>query len=293
MKKTRVIQSSQADRTLSALCTVVAVLFAFLILFPCWTVVMDSLSGSSVKMSIRLLPDQPSLEGYVEVLSQGKIAACMGNSVFRTALGTVLCVLVTYTASFAITRKTLPFGRVITALMVITMYFSGGLIPSYLTMKSLNLINNKLVLVLPHVFSAYYILVMRNFISDIPAEMQESAMIDGADDLVIAFRIYLPLVTPIIATVALWSAVGLWNEWFGAMIYASAPRHQVLQGLLRNIINQAQAAELYDDPTSIKRQPSDTVKAVTIVITTLPIIFVYPFAQRYFIAGLTSGAVKG
>ena len=173
------------------------------------------------------------------------------------------------------------------------MYFGGGLIPQYLLFRDAGLIDNRLVLILPSMFSAYNILVMRNFISDIPPELEESGKIDGANDVTIAFRIYLPLMKPILATIALWAAVGLWNEWFNAMIYIMTPSKQVMQVMLRRMLMDAQIAAMYDDGIVDITVQEDAVKAVTIIVTILPIICAYPFAQKYFVQGLTSGAVKG
>ena len=141
-------------------------------------------------------------------------------------------------------------------------------------------------------FSAYYILVMRNFIADIPAELEESAKLDGANDMVIAFRIYLPLAKPILATIALWAAVAQWNSWFTPMIYIITPSKQVLQVMLRRMLMDSQIAAMFDDGVTEITVAEDAVKAVTIIVTILPILCVYPFAQKYFISGLTSGAVK-
>ena len=139
----------------------------------------------------------------------------------------------------------------------------------------------------------FYILIMRNFISEIPAELEESALIDGANDYDIAFKIYMPLLFPIFATVTMWAAVALWNEWFTAMIYIQTPSKQVMQVILRRMLIEAQVAALYEDVNMVVEETEDAIKAVTIIITIIPIICAYPFAQKYFIKGLTSGAVKG
>ena len=149
------------------------------------------------------------------------------------------------------------------------------------------------MLILPGMFNGFYILIMRNFISEIPSELEESALIEGANDIQIAIKVYMPILLPIFATITLWAAVALWNEWFTAMIYVQTPGKQVMQVLLRRMLIEAQIASLYDDGTAVVEQTEDAIKAVTIYVTILPIICIYPFVQKYFIQGLTSGAVKG
>ena len=291
--RTKTYQNSVGDRLLIAFCYIFIALFSILVLLPFWTVLMDSFSGSVVKSGARMWVDDFSLEAYETVLSQESLFTNYGNTFFRTIVGTVLCVGTTFLAAYPLSKPNMPFCRTITYLMLFTMYFGGGLIPQYLLFRDAGLIDNRLVLILPSMFSAYNILVMRNFISDIPPELEESGKIDGANDVTIAFRIYLPLMKPILATIALWAAVGLWNEWFNAMIYIMTPSKQVMQVMLRRMLMDAQIAAMYDDGIVDITVQEDAVKAVTIIVTILPIICAYPFAQKYFVQGLTSGAVKG
>jgi putative aldouronate transport system permease protein len=286
-------QQSAGDKVLVVFCYVFVIFYSILIILPFWTIVMDSFSSSLVKTGVRLLPDQFSLEAYSDVFSQKNLGYYYSNSIFRTVVGTILCVVTTYLASYPLSKSYLPFNRLITYMMLFTMYFGGGLIPTYLLYKNIGLIDNRWVLVLPGMFSAYYILVMRNFITDIPIELEESAKLDGANELVIAVRVYLPLMKPILATVALWAAVAQWNEWFNALIYIVTPTKQVMQVALRRMLIDTQLTSMFDDSITEIKISEDSVKAVTIIITILPILCIYPFAQRYFIQGLTSGAVKG
>jgi putative aldouronate transport system permease protein len=204
-----------------------------------------------------------------------------------------IAVLVTFGAAYALSKKRIPFNRIMTVYTIIPMFFGGGLIPFYIQMLRLQLVDNRWALILPAVWSGFNILVMRNFIYSIPSELEESALIDGANELVIAIRIFLPLSLPIIATIALWSAVGHWNEWFNAMIYIRSPSKQVLQVLLRRVLMESQVSEMYDDPTNAVRETEKSVRSALLFISTIPILVVYPFAQKYFIKGLTAGAVKG
>jgi len=269
------------------------VLFSISVLLPFWTVIMDSLSGSALKSGARLWPEEFTFNAYKSVLSQKTLLVNYSNTLYRTIFGTILCIATTFFAAYPLSKKNMPFNRLLTYLILFTMYFSGGLIPQYILYKNIGLMDSRLVLILPGMFNAYYILVMRNFISEIPAELEESAFLDGANDFVIAVKVYLPLLLPIFATITLWSAVALWNEWFTAMIYIQTQSKQVMQVLLRRMLIEAQLAALYDDGTTVVQQTEDAIKAVTIIITILPIVCTYPFAQKYFIQGLTTGAVKG
>lgn len=284
---------TRRDWVLKIFCYSFVVIFSLMVLLPFWSVLMDSFSGRQVKLGARLWPEEFTLEAYKSVLTQKKLFTYYGNTIYRTVVGTVLCVLVTFLAAYPLSKRNMPFNRTITYMVVFTMYFSSGLIPQFLLFKSLNLWDNRWVLVLPSVFSGYYILVMRNFIADIPMELEESAHLDGANDITIAFRIYLPLLLPIMATITLWSAVALWNEWFNAMIYITSADKQVMQVMLRRMLMEAQLAAMYDDDVTVISQTEEAIKAVSIFVTILPIVCLYPFAQKYFIAGLTSGAVKG
>jgi len=199
----------------------------------------------------------------------------------------------TFGAAYALSKKQIPFNRVMTAYVIIPMFFGGGLIPFYLLMTNLKLIDTRWVLILPFVFSGFNILVTRNFIYSIPVELEESALLDGANELRIAMQIFLPLSLPIIATIALWSAVGHWNEWFYGLIFIRTPSKQVLQVLLRRVLLQSALSEMYDDPTYALSITERSVRSALLFITTIPILLVYPFAQKYFIKGLTAGAIKG
>ena len=289
----RKIRLSPLDRGFNIVCYTIVVLFSLIVLLPFWTLIMDSFSGDVANLGARFWIKSFTLKAWQDVLSRDNLARYYGNTLFVTIVGTLFTVTTTYLAAYPLSKRNMPFNRTITYLMLFTMYFGGGLIPTYLLYKDLGLHDNLWVMILPHMFSAYYILVMRNFLTDNLVELEESAKLDGANDYVIAFRIFLPLAKPIIATIALWSAVGQWNAWYAPMIYITTPSKQVMQVILRRMLIDAQLAALFDDGVNEIRVSEDSVKAVSILITILPIICTYPFAQKYFIRGLTSGAVKG
>ena len=287
------MRSSPMDRGFGIICYSIVVLFSLIVLLPFWTLIMDAFSGDIGNMGARFWIKKFTLEAWHDVFTQKNLGYYYANTVFVTVVGTLFTVTTTYLAAYPLSKPNMPFNRTITYLMLITMYFSGGLIPTYLLYKDIGLHDNLWVMILPSMFSAYYILVMRNFLTDNLVELEESAKLDGANDYVIAFRIFLPLAKPIIATIALWSAVGQWNAWYAPMIYITTPTKQVMQVILRRMLIDAQTAALFDDGLNEVKVSEDSVKAVSILITILPIICTYPFAQKYFIKGLTSGAVKG
>jgi putative aldouronate transport system permease protein len=268
------------------------ILFSVCIIYPFWSVFVDSIDGT-ISTGLKLWPGKFSLSAYGTVFSQNNILVAFLNSVLRTVVGMIIAVFVTFGAAYALSKKRIPFNRFMTVYTIIPMFFGGGLIPFYIQMLRLSLIDNRWALILPAAWSGFNILVMRNFIYSIPSELEESALIDGANELIIAIRIFLPLSLPIIATVALWSAVDHWNEWFNAMIYIRSPSKQVLQVLLRRVLMESQLSEMYDDPTHAVRETEKSVRSALLFISTVPILIVYPFAQKYFIKGLTAGAVKG
>jgi len=284
-----------SDRMLETV--VVALMFAFsaTILLPFWTMLVDSFSTPAffLKAQVKLWPLEASLEAYREVFRNEIIATAYANTVFRAVLGCLLTVSTCFAAAYTLSRKGLPFRRTLTALMVFTMFFGGGLIPTYLWYKNLGLINNRLVLILPSMAVAYYILIMRNFLQALPVELEESAFIDGASPYRVFASIVVPVSTPVLATVALWSAVFHWNEWFGALIYTPKRSLIVLQLLLRRILIENQASAMMDLPDGAQKLPEETVKAATMFVTIGPIILVYPFLQKYFVKGIMTGSVKG
>jgi putative aldouronate transport system permease protein len=175
------------------------------------------------------------------------------------------------------------------------MLFNGGLIPTYLVIRNIGLIDNRLVYILPLIISAFNVVIMRNFFQSIPDSLIESAKIDGANDFLILFRIILPISKPVIATIALWGAVGHWNAWFDGMLYINSNHKQILQIFLQRIVieNQPELIEKGIINPDVMQFTSETIKSATIVVTIMPILFVYPFLQRYFVKGIMLGAIKG
>jgi len=235
---------------------------------------------------------------YTSIFSDGKIYHAFFVSVGRTVLGTLLSVFCTAMLAYTLSRKEYVFRKQITFIYILTMYFSGGLIPSYFLMRSLNLINNFWVYIIPGLVGAFNLIVIRTYIQGLPESLVESAKIDGCGDFRIFMSIILPLCTPVLATIALFIAVGQWNAWFDTFIYCSKQSLSTMQYELMKLL--ASATQLNVDPQKMIGNKDNyknsitpaSVRAAITIATTIPIVIVYPFLQRYFITGLTIGGVK-
>lgn len=245
------------------------------------------------KYGLHLFPTALNFEGYTKVLQHSQIWISYKNTFVRTILGTFLAVALTVLAAYPLAKKDLPHRTFWTGFIVFTMYFSGGLIPRYLLVNSLGLINTMSALVLPSMVSAFTLIVTRNFFMTIPESLEESARIDGANDLYILYKIIIPISKPIIATITLWYGVWHWNQWFDCMIYIQDKEKFVLQYVLRQIVLEGQMSNSEMAITDVMVVNTETMKMATLVIATLPIICVYPFLQKYFVKGVMIGSLKG
>jgi putative aldouronate transport system permease protein len=270
------------------------ILVCFMMVYPFLYLVSQSFGGS-VTMGLSLVPANPTISAYGRVFKNPHIYTGFRNTIFRVVLGTALTMLVTIMTAYPLSKKYFPNRSLWTSLIVFTMFFSGGLIPSYLLVRSLGIYNTIWAMVLPGLISTYNMIIMRNFFMNIPSELEESARMDGANDLLILARIIVPVSGPIIATVALWTMVGHWNAWFDCMIYISTTGKQVLQLILRRIVLEgtSQLMELNSSIEDIGMTNPDSVKAATIMVATIPILLVYPFLQKYFVKGVMIGSLKG
>ncbi len=291
------MKKKKEDILITAILYPVMILFVLSILFPFWTLLVDSISTPEFvrKPGIKLIPPEISFEAYKEVFQQRNIGVAYLNTIFRTVVGMALCVMISFCAAYPLSRMKLPFRRLITLLILFTMFFGGGLIPSYMVIRGLGLLDTHAVLVLPLLFNGFYILVMRNFLYSVPEELEESALLDGANEIGICFRIFLPLSIPVLATIALFSAVMYWNEWFQAMIYTRDQAKMVMQLLLRRILLENQISSMVDmnEIDVNTNMTEESVRAAIVFVAIGPIILIYPFVQRFFITGIMAGAVKG
>ncbi len=271
-------------------------LLCFTFIYPFWYLFAVSIADAELQAmsQIYFLPSYFSLESYQNVLSSVYVWYGFFWSIVRTVLGTAIAVLIGYHYAYALSKRYLPNRGFWTTILIVTMFFSGGLVPDYLLIRNLGLRNTIWALVLPGAISAYNITIMRNFLMAMPESLEESARIDGANDLTILYRIIFPLSMPIIATISLWTAVGHWNAWFDSMIYITDNKKQVLQVVLRRIVLEGsnQMVSMYGEEVSTK-QTSETIKAAVTMVTALPILCVYPFIQKYFVKGVMVGSLKG
>lgn len=273
-----------------------AILFAFgaICLIPFLNVLGTSLasSGEVAMRNFIIIPRDISFSAYKYVLSTPTVFRAMGVSVTVTFFGTIFSMMVTSTMAYALSRRYLKGRRVINFLVVFTMLFNGGMIPLFLVVNGLGLIDSLYSLILPSTVNAYNLIIMRNFFSGIPDSLEEAARIDGANDFAIFWRIMLPLSKASLATISLFYAVGYWNIYQSAILYINRIELWPMQVLLRQIVLVASGSNF--DVTAVDVvPPAQSVKMAVIMVATLPMLILYPFAQRYFVKGATLGSVKG
>ena len=288
---------SNAEKIFDSANYLFLILFSFTFILPLLMVVMTSITAESEVMreGFKLWPSKFSLDAYHFIFSPDTlILRAAATSVLSTVVGTVLNVMVTCMIAYGFSVETLPLKKPLMAYVLITMFFSGGLIPTYLVYKELHLINSFWVLVLPALLSPFNMLLVRNYFMSIPKSLKESARLDGAKELFVFFRIMLPLSTPILATIGLFSAVAIWNDWTTPMFFSNGSKLINLQYLLqRMMVRMADIIGLTGSGIKVEEQmPSQTVKMAVVVVATVPIIMLYPFLQKYFISGIMVGSVK-
>lgn len=258
-----------------------------------------SISPSYVATSggLLLFPKEVIWDNYKSVITNHFIWTGYGVTILRSVVGTVLSLLFTSMGAYVLSKKYFPHRTFWTLLIVFTMFFSGGLIPNYLLIKRLGMVNTFASLVIPGLVSAYNLVIMRNFFQGLPEEIEESCMMDGAGRFRIFWQFVLPLSKPILATIGLWLVVGHWNSWFDALIYITNDKMLPLQVVLRRII--VTGSKEIMDMDSVAQAAADSaassegLKAASIIVATLPILCVYPSLQKYFVKGIMIGSLKG
>ncbi|WP_135554903.1 carbohydrate ABC transporter permease [Paenibacillus cymbidii] len=270
---------------------------SLLTLLPLWEVVRISLSepAEASRMTLSFWPSSPSFDAYRHVLRNPIIWSGYANTLLRMTIGVALQLVLTVLTAYALSRKRLPLRGTFTAIIVFTMFFSGGLIPDYLLVQEvLHIGNTPWALVLPPAINTFSMLIVRNYFQSIPTDLEQSATIDGAGDVRILAAIFVPLSLPIIVTVALWGLVWHWNAWFDALVYIRDTSHYPLQLVLRKIVIESSPA--FDNIAASNLSVAvnaETIKAATVVAGTAPIVVLYPFAQKYFVQGVMVGSLKG
>lgn len=277
-------------------------LFMLICFYPFWTVIVASFSEGAdyARGGVYFWPRVFTLDNYKAALNDATIVDAVLVSLARTIIGPITSVLFTAMVSYGMALKDLPFKRVLYYLNIVTMFIGGGLVPYFLLLKNLRLLNTFWVYIIPSLYSVYNMIIMSNFFREMPGEIRESALIDGADEFRIFFSICLPLSKAILATVGLWAIVGHWNAYYDSLMYTTDTKLQTLQLYLVKIIKNADAMknnpQLYEMMTEedFKIQSTYlTIRYATMAIATVPILFAYPFVQKHFAKGSLLGAVKG
>lgn len=290
----RLYRQGLGSRMFDSVIIFVLTIASLLTLYPLIYVIVLSLSTANLPNPyLYLWPVKPQLENYQVVLQFPVFWRAYLNTVLYAVSGAGLCVLVTIVTAYALSIETLPFRRTFLFLIVFTMLFSGGLIPYYLQIRNLGLVNNPLVMILPGALSGFNVLIALTFLrTNIPRELREAARMDGAGDWVILWRIVFPLSKPIVAVLALFSGVAIWNSYFSALIFLSDRDLFPVALVLREIVVGVSMIESL--PAEVKTQTSIAgVRTATLVLSVLPLLVIYPFLQKYFAKGVMLGAIKG
>lgn len=289
------VRKSRGERIFNVFNVILMTLFMIACFYPFWYVICASFSKSTLLMgnqSALLLPLGWSTSAYEHVFNTPTIWRGYANTIFYVVVGTAINIFMTLLAAYFLSRKNLPGKTVLTVMIMFTMYFSGGMIPGYLNIQQLGLYDTRWALLIPGALSTSNLIIMRTAMSSIDDALTESAMLDGAGHMTILWRILVPLTKATIAVLVLYYGVGHWNSWFSALIYLEDKSKQPLQLVLRQILILSDLSDAGiggDDMEML----SETIKYATIIVSTAPILALYPFLQKYFTKGVMVGAVKG
>ncbi|SFS51250.1 carbohydrate ABC transporter permease [Paenibacillus sp. 453mf] len=290
---------SRGDRYVMTAIYILLGLVSLIVLYPIYFVLIASFSSPEDVMlgKVWLWPKSLSLVGYERIFENNELMKGYFNTILYTFFGTLLNVVMTIAAAYPLSRQDFKGRNAFTILIVFTMFFSGGMIPSYLLIKDLGMLDTFWAMILPTAVSVWNILIMRTFFqSSIPRELQEAAFLDGCSNLKLLVRIILPLSGPVLAVMVLFYAVGHWNSYFNALIYLSDRDKYPLQLFLREILIQNQMQNMVDlgsDTYSKSLMEVEAIKYAAVMVTNLPMLILYPFLQKYFIKGVMIGAIKG
>lgn len=293
------IKRSKGTMIFDTLNSIIMILICFLCLYPIWYVVVNSFNDAKDAMmgGIYWWPRKFSLQNYKAVFEDSSVVQAFKITIGKTLFGTFLNVFFTAMVAYSLSKKYLIGRKWYMAMGTITMFFAGGLIPTFILFKQIHLLNNFLVYIIPAAFNFFNLLIFINFFREIPAALEESAKLDGANDLRIFLKIILPLSKPVLATIALFAGVGQWNDYFGGLMYMTTRADlEPIQTYLYRMVAEVQSSQVAGSISAANITASDTtstsIKLATMVITTFPICCVYPFLQKYFVKGIMIGAVK-
>ena len=296
-KKSRGIKIPVGERIFDVFNVLIMIFLMIVTLYPFLYIIFASFSDSNKLMAhsgLLLAPIDFNWNSYIAVFKNSSIYTGYANTLIVLVVGVALSLLLTFFGAYVLSRRDLVIKKPLMIFIIITMFVSGGLIPSYNVVTGLHLDNTLWALILPTALSTFNLIIMRTNFEGIPESLEESARIDGAGDMTILFKIILPLSLPIIAVIGLYYAVGIWNSWFNAMLYIRDRDLYPLQLLLREILIENQVGEMGNGADMGDAQAvSETIKYAVIIVSTLPILVLYPFLQKYFVKGTLVGAVKG
>ena len=297
-KKSEFAKYPTGDKTILIIAYVLLGIFLAAIIIPVLYIILASFIDPITLQNKGVTFDfsKWTTTAYSRVLGNTQIWVGFKNALIYSVLFTLISVIVTLLAAYPMSRSDYRFKRFFNTLYVITMFFGGGLIPTYLLISDLGMLNTIWAILLPGAFSVWNMIIARTYYQGVPRDLEEAASIDGASEMVYFFKILLPVCTPIIATICMWQFVGMWNSYFDAMIYLNDVSKQPLQLVLRGILIQSQPEPgMVSDmqSTAARAQLAELLKYATIIISSLPLLIMYPFFQRYFDSGIMAGAVKG
>lgn len=276
---------------------IIMMLVIFICLYPMLYVFCLSLTNNNIvpTSEIWFIPKAVTLDNYRAVFINSDLSKAFSVSVMRTLIGTVMSTFLNAFAAYGLSKKYLIGRKTFFTIILITMFFGGGLIPWYITLKKIGLVNSFWGLIIPNLYAGFNIIVIKTFYSTIPESLEESAKLDGANDFLVFFKIILPLSLPVMFTIALFIAVYHWNDWFSGDLLIMDSSKIPLQTLLVRIIFQSQAIKLSMMQARFTYSPpsSESVKMAAIIISTVPILTIYPFMQKYFVKGMMLGSIKG
>ncbi|RIX51165.1 carbohydrate ABC transporter permease [Paenibacillus nanensis] len=298
MPKQQAVMKPSDEKVFDAVVYVIAAVIMIIVLYPLIYIVSASFSDPSKVLNgdVWLLPKGVNLDAYSNIIENDRIWTGYRNTIIYTVVGTIINVLMTLLAAYPLSRPDLPGRNAIMVLITLTMFFGGGLIPTYLLVKDLGMVNTMWALIVPGAIATYNLIVMRTYFqTSIPWELQEAAHMDGCSNWRLLISIILPLSKPILAVMVLFYAVGHWNSFFPALIYIREETLHPLQLVLREILMISQSSMFEGGSVGLENQIllAETIKFAVIIISSLPVLIMYPFVQRHFVKGVMIGSIKG
>lgn len=296
MKKGKAIRYTMSDKIFMSFNWTFLIAFTLIILYPLLYIISASFTAGTSVMSLSLIPKKISLVGYEAVLQYKDIWTGYGNSLFYMVVGTGVALIMTILCAYPLSRPDFKAGGFVMLLCMITMYFSGGQIPTFLLVRDLGMLDSRWSMLLPGAMSVYNMIVMRTYFrTQVPNEVMESSQLDGCGNIRYLFSILLPLSVPILAVIGLFYAVGYWNSYFDALIYIKDRNKFPLSLILREILvlNNANIDTMDVSQIMLMEERRNVMKYAVIIVSSLPVMLIYPFVQKYFVKGIMIGAVKG